>query len=434
MQFFSGTWLVDGADPTFDLSPGVTLVIQPGRQGQVFGSPSFLQLGGGGNLILGPGSYLTGWKSALGVLDGSTLTIGDRAWLANSTDIVLGADGTNTTLRYIDDRPVTFFGVLNVGAVGAISTIDISSAGQPTGALTISGGIQGDGDLRIFNSSLAAAGTVTLNFANGGSYGGALVLDGANVRLNTANGIGAQLVVQNESRLTFGSSMTFGAAQEMLLADNLQLRGATGAERVIWNGKIDAGGKILELDQIQLTTSPTADLSGPGNILLNPGGILDLNGASATDWTVIGNGGLLSGPGAVNTIGGSGAGGFNGTIQFGNGTTRGTLQVTGNANLGDAFLESMMYAGSGTADVLDVGGALTGLAQSSVDMIYNATTSGGPLIPANGASTTYTVISANTMPNEKPKELAVTLIDPLNNNYSILLLDPSNPNTTASGA
>ncbi|MFM7808128.1 MAG: hypothetical protein ACKPEA_09415, partial [Planctomycetota bacterium] len=77
-QFFLGTWLVDGANPVFDLSPGVTLVIQPGSPGQVFGSPLVLQLGGGGNLTLGPGSYLTGWKSALGVLDGSTLTIGDR--------------------------------------------------------------------------------------------------------------------------------------------------------------------------------------------------------------------------------------------------------------------------------------------------------------------------------------------------------------------
>jgi len=431
-QFFAGTWLVDGANPIFSLSSGVNLVMQPGQQGQSLGSPGFLQLSGGGNLTLGPNSYLVDWKSALGVLDGGTLTIGDRDWLSNSNYITLGGDGTNTTLRYIDSRAVNFFGVFDTGASGARSTVDISSGGVTSGDLTLSGAVQGDGDLRIFNSAgQSATSTVALNFGTG-SYTGQLLLDGARVQLNTVSGIGTSgLRVLNASNLTIGRSITTAASQTMTLGANLLLRGATGSEQLNWNGNIDTGSSFLTLEQLQLNTAASSTLTGTEGIVLNSGGILSLNGATATQ-TILGNRGLLGGPGTVGAIGDGG--GFTGTIQLGNGTTAGTLTTTGNASIANAFIESMLYSGSTTADKLAVGGALTGLNQATVNLIYNANTAGGPLIPANGTSQTYTVITAGTMPGEVPQNLALSSLDPLNNQYSILLLDPSNPNTTAAGA
>ena len=431
-QFFSGDWLVNGANPIFDLSPGVTLVMQPGRQGQSFGSPSFLQLSSGGNLILGPNSYLVDWKSALGVLDGSTLTIGDRDWITNSNYLTLGLDGTNTTLRYIDSRAATFFGVLDTGGTGARSTIDVSSAGGGSGNLTLTGAVQGQGDLRVFNAGgLASSSTVALNFGTG-SYSGQLLLDGARVDLNTVNGMGTNgLKVLNASNLTIGNSITTSASQSMRLDANLLLRGATGSEQLNWNGNIDTGSSFLTLEQLQLNTAASSTLTGTEGIVLNQGGILSLNGATATQ-TILGNGGLLSGPGTVGALGDSSA--FNGTIQLGNGITAGTLTTTGNASIANAFIESMLYSGSTTADKLAVGGALTGLNQATVNLIYNANTAGGPLIPANGTSQTYTVITAGTMPGEVPQNLALSSLDPLNNQYSILLLDPSTVNTNAAGA
>jgi hypothetical protein len=431
-QFFSGTWLVDGANPIFSLSPGVTIVMQPGAQGQSLGSPTFLQLSGGGNLILGPNSYLVDWTSSLGVFDGGTLTIGDRDWLSNSSGIAMGVDGSNTTLRYIDSRAATFFGVFDTGASGARTTVDISSGGVTSGDLTLSGAVQGDGDLRIFNSAgQAATSTVALNFGTG-SYTGQLLLDGARVQLKTVNGIGTSgLRVLNASNLTIGNSMTTAASQTMTLEANLLLRGATGTQQLNWNGNIDTGSSFLTLERLQLNTAATSNLTGTESIVLNQGGILSLNGATATQ-TILGNGGLLSGPGTVGALGDGSA--FNGTIQLGNGITAGTLTTTGNASIANAFIESMLYTGSTTADKLAVGGALTGLNQAAVNLIYNASTAGGPLIPANGTSQSYTVITAGTMPGQVPQELVLSTLDPLNNQYSILLLDPSNPNTNAAGA
>ncbi|MEY4826715.1 MAG: hypothetical protein RLZZ288_266, partial [Planctomycetota bacterium] len=431
-QFFSGDWLVNGANPIFDLSPGVTLVMQPGRQGQSFGSPSFLQLSSGGTLILGPNSYLVDWKSALGILDGSTLTIGDRDWITNSNYLTLGLDGTNTTLRYIDSRAATFFGVLDTGGTGARSTIDVSSAGGGSGNLTLAGAVQGQGDLRVFNSDgLASNSTVALNLGTG-SYSGQLLLDGARVQLDTVNGLGTGgLQVLTASDLTIGKNITTSASQNMRLDANLLLHGATGTQQLNWNGNIDTGSSFLTLQQLQLTTAATSSLTGTAGIVLNSGGILSLNGATATQ-TILSNGGLLGGPGTVGAIGNGG--GFTGTIQLGNGTTAGTLTTTGNASIANAFIESMLYSGSTTADKLAVGGALTGLNQATVNLIYNANTAGGALIPANGTSQTYTVITAGTMPGEVPQNLALSSLDPLNNQYSILLLDPATVNTNAAGA
>jgi outer membrane autotransporter protein len=69
-----------------------------------------------------------------------------------------------------------------------------------------------------------------------------------------------------------------------------------------------------------------------------------------------------------------------------------------------------------------------------VNLLYNPNTAGGPLIPANGTSQSYTVITAGTMPGQVPQNLVLSTLDPLNNQYSFLLLDPSNPNTNAAGA
>ncbi|NBV62954.1 MAG: autotransporter outer membrane beta-barrel domain-containing protein [Planctomycetes bacterium] len=363
----------------------------------------------------------------------SKLTIGDRDWITNSNYLSLGLDGTNTTLRYIDSRAATFFGVLDTGGTGARSTIDVSSAGGGSGNLTLAGAVQGQGDLRVFNADgLASNSTVALNFGTG-SYSGQLLLDGARVRVDTVNGIGTGgLQVLTASDLTIGNSITTTAFQNMRLDANLLLHGATGTQQLNWNGNIDTGSSFLTLQQIQLTTSATSSLTGTAGIVLNSGGILSLNGATATQ-TIVGNGGFLSGPGTVGAIG-TGSG-FNGTIQLGNGTTAGTLTTTGNASIANAFIESMLYSGSTTADKLAVGGSLNGLNQATVDLIYNASTSGGPLIPANGSPpVNYTVITAGTMPGEVPQSLALSLLDPLNNQYSVMLLDPSNPNTDASGA
>jgi uncharacterized protein YhjY with autotransporter beta-barrel domain len=433
-QIFSGTWIVDGANPTFDLAPGVTLALQPGRQGQAFGSPDLLQLIGGGTLILGPNSYLIDWRGALGVLDGGTLEIGDGTWLAKSGNIALGVDGMNATLRYIDDRATTFFGVFNVGDLGGRSTVDVTSlgAGRPSGDLTLSGAVSGTSDLRILNSrGLASPTSVHLNFGQG-SYTGKLVLDGARVQLDTVNGIGTGgILVTNPSAMTVGATMTVAASQPLELQADLLVRGLTGREQLRWNGDVDTGANTLTIENLQLTTAATSNLTGAGSISLGTGGILALQGASASQ-AILGNGGLLSGPGTVASLG-DGTG-FNGTIQLGNGSTAGTLQVTGNASVANAFIESMLYVGPGTADVLAVGGTLSGLDHASVDVIYDATKAGGPLIPANGTSRTYTIITAGTMPGQVPQALGLTTIDPVNNQYSILLLDPSNVNTDASGA
>ena len=433
-QIFSGSWIVDGANPIFDLDPGVDFVIQPGRPGQAFGSPAFLRVIGGGTLELGPGSYLTDWRGGLQVGEGSTLVIRDRGWFTNSASLSLGFDGTDTTLRYRDDRAAIMAGTFSVGSGGAQTTLDVSSAGpRITGNLSFTGAVQGSADLRILNTGALASPTlVTLGFTQG-AYTGLLVLEGARVRLDTALGIGSNgLRVLQSSNLTIGRSMTTSALQLLDLQSSLELRGATGLEQLTWNGDLELNGNDLSVESMQLTLGSGSSVTGPGSTIeVGSGGVLALNGASAADVTVRGNGGFLSGPGVVGTIGNGS--GFNGTIQLGDGSTRGELTTVANANIGNAFIESLLFAGSGTADRLVAGTLLDGLNSASVDLIYDATVSGGALIPASGTSVTYEVLSAAVLAPGTPGSLALTTIDPLNDQFSILLLDPSTPYTDAAG-
>ena len=55
------------------------------------------------------------------------------------------------------------------------------------------------------------------------------------------------------------------------------------------------------------------------------------------------------------------------------------------------------------------------------------------MIPASGTSVTYEVLSAAVLASGTPGSLALTTIDPLNGQLSILLLDPSTPYTDAAG-
>ena len=433
-QVFSGGWAINGSNAVFNLSPGVTLVMQPQRAGGVILSPSDVVLSGGGTLILGPGSNLAGWASALSVRGGSTLDIGDRSWLTSATRLTLGSDGTDSTLRYRDDRVATFAGVLDVGtAVGGVSTLDVSSGTRPAGMLTFSGSVQGTSDLKVVNSAgLASPTEVVLAFSQG-SYAGSLVLDGARVQLANARGIGTDgIEVAALSALTIAGSMTAGASQSLEMQDDLELKGATGTQHLTWNGDIDTDANTLTIENMQLSVAPTSILSGAGGTVeLASGGILSLNGATAAQ-RIIGNGGLLSGPGTVQELGN--AQGFRGTIQLGDGATAGTLRTVGNASVANAFIEALLFPGTGTADKLEAGALLDGLGQASVDLIYDATVAGGPLVPANGTSQDYTIASATVLAGGTPAELALTTIDPLTGQYSVQQLDPSNPNTTASGA
>jgi uncharacterized protein with beta-barrel porin domain len=433
LQLFSGTWQIDGSNAVFDLAAGVELVMQPGRTGGVVSTPSDLVLRGGGTLVLGPNAYLSGWQSALAVQGaGTQLQVGERAWLTSASRLTIG---TGATLRYFASDDATVAGTLVVGdGAGGRGTLDVSSLGTPTGSLTFTGTVQGTSDLRIRNSAgLASPTSVTLGFAQG-SYDGNLVLDGARVRLDNARGIGTDgIEVITTSKLTLGNSMTTGAGQSMLLDADLQLQGSTGTQQLTWNGDIVmAGADTLTIESMQLSMASTSDLTGAaGAIELAGGGILSLNGATA-EQRVLGNGGLLSGPGTVGQLGD--AGGFVGTIQLGNGSSPGTLQTTGSAFVANAFIESLLFAGTGTADSLVAGALLDGVDQASIDLIYDATVSGGPLVPATGSGpVSYTILSGLVVADATPGQLALTIIDPLNGQFTVQNLSTTGTNFDSSG-
>jgi hypothetical protein len=432
-QVFSGNWIVDGSGPIFRLAPGVTLGIQPAVRGEAFSSPLALTVVGGGTLILGPNSYLRNWRGGLRVGDDSTLSIGESDWITSASSMVIDAGGK---LRYRDSAAARFTGLLNVADAGSRATIDVGSENpaRQAGNLTFLGSVTGPADLRILNGLGVGTGTteVILSF-DAGSYDGRLLLDGSRVTLGNARGIGAGgIQVLNDARLTIGSSMSTGASQLLDLQADLTLLGSSGLEVLNWGGDIDVGANMLTVQDLQVTMGSSSTIAGlGGSIDLASGGILDLNGATANT-TILGSGGFLAGPGTVASIGdGSG---FDGTIQFGNGSSAGTLSVTGDASVANAFLESLLFTGTGAADQLNVTGTLTGFDQASLDVIYDASVAGGALIPATGTSQDYTIVTAGTLANGTPGALALTTIDPLNNNFSILLLDPSAVNTTASGA
>lgn len=434
-RFFQGQWLINGANPVFDIQSGVNFVISPSQTGQAFGNPQYLSVIGGGTLTLAPGSYLTDWRAGLDIGLNSRMALGDRDWLTNSASITMGL---NSELNYFDPRSGTFAGTFILQAGGGSATIDLTQnpdVTQAPGDLILTGTVQGDGDLRIFNAAgTASPNGVVLGFTQG-SYNGSLVLDGVIALIDTSRSIGSQGIrVDGDSNVTIGNSMIMGIGQNLTLnGADLGLFGLNGLEQLTWNGDIDLGNRTLSIDSMQLTLTSSTDVTGPGTFDLTGSGILALNGVDASGTTVLSTGGILSGSGIVEQLGVGTALGtaFSGTIQMGNGASAGTLIVNGNANLGGAFLESVLYSGTGTADLLDVNGTIFNLDTAAVDLIYDASVAGGSLVPTNGTSVTYDILTG--VGGLIPGSLALTIIDPLNNQFSIQLLDPNNPNTDAAG-
>ncbi|WP_254458453.1 autotransporter-associated beta strand repeat-containing protein [Xanthomonas sacchari] len=250
----------------------------------------------GGTLVLGGANTYTGGNT----LNGGILQISSDANLGDASNgIAFNGGALHTTGNFATGRALTLNGN------GAIAT-DAGTTLTANGPVSGSGGLvkNGAGTLDIEGVAAHSGGT-TVN-------GGTLVLGGANTYTggNTLNG--GILQISSDANLGDASNGIVFNGGALHTTGNF----ATGRALTLnGNGAIatDAG----------TTLTANGPLSGIGGLVKNGAGTLDIEGVAAHSGGTTVNGGML-------VLGGAN------TYTGGNTLNGGTLQISSDANLGDA--------------------------------------------------------------------------------------------------
>lgn len=347
---------------------------------------------------------------------GSGLTVANSAWVGALGALTFDAA---STVAYTGATAATYDGSLTLTADATIQT---SGAGAE--ALTLSGAVSGTGDLTV-----EATGGSTAGFTLGltGTFAGSTIVNDADVRINTNGSIGQGGLQLNDLDLTgltatVGGNLTLGNAQSLTIAGSVTMTGATSGRLVnAQGGLLSAAAATLALDGIGLKVGDGTASTFTGDITLTDGAALTLDGAdlSGVDVGSIAGGAAvtLGGIGSVGSIG-SVATPFAGKLDLGDLGVSATsvLDVVGDARLAASstlrshFLSSA--GGSGTADLLAVGGAFTA-GSATASLVFDPNIFSGTWIPAAGQTETYTIVTAAGGLSGTFAAVSVVTIDPV---------------------
>ncbi|WP_343547538.1 autotransporter outer membrane beta-barrel domain-containing protein [Ralstonia sp.] len=341
----------------------------------------------------------------LNVTSGGTLTTNNAA-IRNGTGNVSGAgslwnagsllaigttNGLSGTLNVQSGGVVTATGNINIGAQNisnrtAVGTATVTGAGsQLTTSAALNIGLGGQGTLTVSNGAVATANSV--NMATGGTGNSTLNLSSAGTLATGALAAGAGTAQANFDNATLRATASnttfingFNATGLNIAAGGLTLdSGAfnvtvvspfsgggaltkTGTGTAVFTGNNTyAGGTAISAGTLQLGNGGTSG-SIVGNVTNN--GTLAFDRSDTVSFA-----GQISGAGAVKQIG-TGTTVLSGTNTYAGGTsiTAGTLQVSADANLGNA-------SGGLTVD----GGTLSNTAAFTSARAVTLGTNGGTL-------------------------------------------------------
>lgn len=328
---------------------------------------------------------------------GSGLTVANGAWVGSLGALTFDAA---STVAYTGATAATYDGSLTLAADATIQT-----SGAAAAALTLSGAVNGTGDLTL---EAAAGSTAGFTLGLTGSFAGSTIVNDADVRINTNASIGQGGLELNDLDLTglaatIGSNLTLGNAQALTVAGTVTMTGAASDRLVNAQGGLrSAAAATLALDGIALEVGDGAASTFTGDITLTDGATLTLDGAdlSGTDVGSIAGGTAVT-FGGIGTIGslGSVATPFAGNLNLGDlgASATSVLNIAGDARLAAAstlrsyFLESS--GGAGTADLLAATGSFTA-GSATASLVFDPNIFTGTWIPAAGQTETYTIVTA----------------------------------------
>jgi autotransporter-associated beta strand protein len=345
-----------------DSTYGGTLDVST-ASGAVSASNAFVLNAGGGTILAGSGGTwtLSGLISGAGGLTVSTnpsngagtliLTDASNSYAGNTTvtggaTLQIGADGDlgSTTTGTVTLGTGSSTGTLdltgnstsarnfNLGGAGGI--IDVGGANPAANTWTLSGGISG-GPLTV-NGGGASGGEVILSNTGSNGFSALTVDESATVGAVTAADLGGGTITLGDA--TYGGTLDLSQATAAVSAGNNIVLNAGGGTFQI--GGTNAAANIWTLSGV---------ISGAGNMTVTgggtsgTGGTLILSGANTFTGNTSVNGDATLQIGADNNLGAT----TTGTVTLGDGSTGGTLSLTGGAT---SLRTIDLSTGGGTID------------------------------------------------------------------------------------
>ncbi len=358
---------------------------------------------------------------------GSFLTTANSAWVEGLGALHFDA---SSTVSYAGAADVTYDGLLRLSTdPSAPNNATFRSVGAGSGDLTLSATVSGSGDIIV---ETTGGSTAAFTLALGGTFNGTTIVNEADVAINTQSSVGSAGLTLNDvsgimdrSRtmdVSVGAPLAFGNSQLLTVAGIVNMSGSVTSAAINAQGGLhSADAATLNLDDIDLTVGTGTASTFVGDISLTDGATLTLRGAD------LGAVDLLSAPGSaevafggIGTIGSIGdLTAFSGRINLGDRgeSASSVLNVTGNVSLSamtivQSHILASAESGVGTADQMAVGGAFTA-GGSTMNLVYDPSVCLCSLIPPNGQTVTYTIISAMGGLNGTFGTINLLTIDPI---------------------
>ncbi len=343
----------------------------------------------------------------------------------NSTSGALGGIGFSSTGLTLDaltpmfiNNTGDFGGVLGINTTSYNAIINLSTLGSGNWFL----GSASSGTYSGTNATLTAGANSTYRLGGGGgalTFSASNVLTGANNVLVGSSSINGNGMVTISTAQDYTGNTTVTGTAVLAVGNNDRLGNGTGVGNIVLdNGTLRAlntftlnSTRGIALGSATGSATGTIDTNNSGTILTYNGTIAD-NGTGADSLTKIGAGTLILGSGSINTFTGAtniSAGtlnfsrtenlGVGGPINFGQGTTAGTLQyASGFANPTDITTRTVTTTGTGGA-IIDTNGNDVTFGNSAISGSGSFTKSGTGTLTLNVANTYTgaTTITAGTV-------------------------------------
>lgn len=352
---YTGEWSITDVSATFSLNGGSLLIEPTVGAGTASGSANLSAQNG--TLQLGANSFLTGFGTGgtggtLSATNGGHLVIDDKQWITSVILLQLGGSwtsGSAATLTYSGADSVSSAADFALSFGGA-SAIALSGAGS----LTLTGDIQGTGDLVV--TSGGGTGTANLSFGSG-FFVGKTIIDGTSASINTQNSIGVQGLTLNNGAVTVGTALTLATGQAFSVNGASSLTGS-GPGRTAFTVNSLMSGTItdsLALNGIDLNVGGTTSSFT---------GALTLAGAVGSESTVTttnaawlgGVSSLTMGNNTSLTYAGTDAATYAGALVVGGAAGEQATVATSGVGTGDLTLTGAL-SGDGNLLVTSVSGS-----------------------------------------------------------------------------